>query len=151
MKPENFRSIIAGAVDAEIEAYEYYSGVAEKVQDAALKRIFAELATEEKGHRAFLQTILNRDIQDFSVIDSEDYKLADTLEVPPLTLDMKPTDGIALAIRKELDAMQMYTQLARVSSDAGVKQTFQELAKMEKYHKTRLEDIYTGMAFSEVW
>jgi rubrerythrin len=151
MKPENFRSIIAGAVDAEIEAYEYYSGVAEKVQDAALKRIFAELATEEKGHRAFLQTILNRDIQDFSVSDSEDYKLADTLEVPPLTLDMKPTDGIALAIRKELDAMQMYTQLARVSSDAGVKQTFQELAKMEKNHKTRLEDIYTGMAFSEVW
>jgi rubrerythrin len=151
MKPENFRAIIAGAVDAEIEAYEYYSGVTDKVQDAALKRIFSELATEEKGHRAFLQTILNRDIQDFSVSDSEDYRLADMLEVPPLTLDMKPTDGIALAIRKELDAMQMYTQLARVSSDTGVKQTFQELARMEKAHKTRLEDIYTGMAFPEVW
>jgi rubrerythrin len=151
MRPENFRSIIVGAVDAEIEACEYYSGVAEKVQDAALKRIFSELATEEKGHRAFLQTILNRDIQDFSVSDSEDYKLADTLEVPPLTLEMKPTDGIALAIRKELDAMQMYTQLARVSSDPGVKQTFLELAKMEKSHKTRLEDIYTSMAFPEVW
>jgi len=64
---------------------------------------------------------------------------------------MKPTDGIALAIRKELDAMQMYTQLARVSSDSGEKQTFLELAKMEKNHKTRLEDIYTNMAFPEVW
>jgi len=65
--------------------------------------------------------------------------------------DMKPTDGMVLAIRKELGAMQMYTQLARVTSDAGEKQTFLELAKMEKNHKTRLEDLYTNMAFPEVW
>jgi rubrerythrin len=151
MKPEDFQLIIKNAIDAEIEAYEFYHGVAEKVQDAPLKRIFSELAAEEKGHRAFLQAILNRDLQAFKVEDSEDYKLAETLDVPPLTLDMKPADGIALAIRKELDAMQMYAQLAQVSSDSGEKSTFLELSQMEKNHKTRLEDIYTNMAFPEVW
>jgi rubrerythrin len=151
MKVEEFKSIIANAINDEIEAYEFYGGVADKVQDAALKRIFSELALEEKGHRAFLQTVLNRNFQDFKLEDSEDYKLAEMLETPALTLDMKPVDGVALAIRKELDAMQMYAQLAKVSSDPGEKNTFQELAKMEKNHKTRLEDIYTGMAFPEVW
>jgi rubrerythrin len=151
MKPEDFVSIISNAINSEIEAYEFYRNVSEKVQDPAMKRIFTELATEEKGHRAFLQTIVNRGVAALKVDDSDDYKLADTLEMPALTMDMKPTEGIALAIRKELDAMQMYTQLSRVTSDPGETQTFLELAKMEKGHKTRLEDIYTNMAFPEVW
>jgi len=151
MKPEDFKAIISSAIDGEIEAYDFYRNVSEKVKDPALQRIFSELAGEEKGHREFLLSIINRDSKALQVDDTEDYKIADTLEIPPLTLGMKPTDGIALAIRKELDAMQMYTQLARVSSDPEQKQTFLELAKMEKNHKTRLEDIYTSMAFPEVW
>jgi rubrerythrin len=151
MKPEDFKAIIVSAIDSEIEAFDFYHNVSEKVEDSALKRIFSELAVEEKGHRAFLQSILNRGGDALQVDDSQDYKLAETLETPPLTMDMKPTEGIALAIRKELDAMQMYTQLSRVSLDPGEKQTFLELAKMEKGHKTRLEDIYTNMAFPEVW
>jgi rubrerythrin len=151
MKPEDFQEIISRAIDGEIEAYDFYRNVSEKVQDSDLKRIFSELSGDEKGHREYLQSILHRDLKALQVDDSQDYKIAETLEVPPLTLDMKPTDGIALAIRKELDAMQMYTQLARVSSDSEEKTIFLELAKMEKSHKTRLEDIYTNMAFPEVW
>jgi rubrerythrin len=50
-----------------------------------------------------------------------------------------------------LNAMQMYTQLANVAGDSDEKKTFLELAMMEKGHKARLEDIYTSMAFPEVW
>ena len=151
MRPEDFKAIISNAIDGEIEAYTFYSEISKKVQDPALKGIFSELAQEEKGHRAFLQGIINRGPQALNVQENQDYKIADTLESPPLTMDLKPTEGIVLAIRKELDAMQMYTQLARVSSDSGEQQTFLELAKMERNHKTRLEDIYTNMAFPEVW
>jgi rubrerythrin len=151
MKPENFKAIISQAIEGEIEAYAFYKNVSEKVQDSALKRIFTELAGEEKGHREFLQKFLDRGSKALQVDDTQDYKLAETLEVPPLTMDMRPTDGIALAIRKELDAMQMYTQLARVTKDSEEKQTFLDLATMEKSHKTRLEDVYTNMAFPEVW
>jgi rubrerythrin len=151
MKPEEFKSIISNAIDGEIEAYTFYSEISKKVQDPALIGIFTELAQEEKGHREFLQGIINRGSQALNVHENQDYKIADTLEFPPLSLDLKPTEGIVLAIRKELDAMQMYTQLARVSSDREEQQTFLELAKMERNHKTRLEDIYTNMAFPEVW
>jgi rubrerythrin len=151
MKPEDFKAVISSAIDGEIEAYNYYRDISEKVQDPALQRIFSELAGDESGHREFLQAMLDQGPKALRIDESQDYKIADTLELPPLTSDMKPTEGMVLAIRKELDAMQRYTQLARVSSDPGEKHTFLELAKMEKNHKTRLEDLYTNMAFPEVW
>ncbi len=104
MKAEDFRRIISQAIDGEIEAYAYYRTVSEKVQDAALKRIFAELAGDEAGHREFLQGILVKGPGSLHVQESRDYKVADTVQTPPLTIDLKPIDGITLAIRKELDA-----------------------------------------------
>jgi rubrerythrin len=64
---------------------------------------------------------------------------------------MKPIEGLVIAIKKELEAMQMYTQLANISSDEAQKNVFVELASMERGHKNRLEDIYTNMAFPEAW
>jgi rubrerythrin len=151
MKPENFMQIISQAIDGEIEAYTYYQTVSEKVEDRALKNIFAELAGDELKHREFLQGIIVKGPGSLHVEESHDYKIADTLASPPLSVSLKPIDGITLAIRKELDAMQMYTQLAQVAGDSEEKRMFLELAKMEKGHKARLEDIYTNMAFPEVW
>jgi rubrerythrin len=151
MKQEDFKQIIANAIEGEIEAYNYYRSVSEKVRDTALKNIFAELAGDESKHREFLQGIIQKGAGSLHVEEAQDYKIADTLESPPLSMDLKPIDGITLAIRKELDAMQMYTQLANVAGDSEEKKTFLELAKMERGHKARLEDIYTNMAFPEVW
>jgi rubrerythrin len=151
MKPEDFKRIISQAIDGEIEAYTYYKTVAEKVADVALKNIFAELAGDELQHRGFLQGVMAKGSDTLQLEESRDYRIADTLESPPLTEHLKPVDGIALAIRKELEAMQMYTQLSQVAGDSEEKRTFLELAKMEKGHKARLEDIYTNMAFPEVW
>ena len=151
MKAEDFRQIISQAIEGEIEAYDYYRTVSEKVRDAALKNIFGDLARDELQHRAFLQGVVKKGPDSLQVDEAQDYKVADTLESPPLSIDLKPIDGIALAIRKELDAMQMYTQLSAVAGDPEEKNTFLELAKMERGHKARLEDIYTTMAFPEVW
>jgi rubrerythrin len=151
MKPEEFWLIISQAIEGEIEAYNYYKTIAEKVEAAALKDIFAELAGDELGHRNFLQGIMAKGPTALHLDETHDYKIADTLATPPLSINLKPIDGITLAIRKELDAMQMYTQLSQVAADSAEKETFSQLAKMEKGHKARLEDIYTSMAFPEIW
>ena len=83
--------------------------------------------------------------------ESADYRVADELPTPPLTPDLKPVDGLVIAIKNELAAMQMYTQLAKASADKAQKKVFLELASMERGHKKRLEDIYTNMAFPEAW
>ena len=151
MTPEEYRNIISEAINNEVEAYTFYQTVSEKVKDANLKTLFGELAGEEKGHREYLQKLLSRDIASLGFSTTKDYKVGDSIPTPPLTPDMKPVDGLVVAIKKELAAMQMYTQLANASDDAEVKKLFTELATMERGHKSKLEDIYTNMAFPEVW
>ncbi|MEN6516824.1 MAG: ferritin family protein [Methanospirillum sp.] len=151
MTPEEYRNIISDAINKEVEAYTFYQKVSDKVNDPNLKKLFGELAGEEKGHREFLQKLLSRDITSLGFSSTKDYKVGDSIPTSPLTPDMKPVDGLVVAIKKELASMQMYTQLANNSDDAEVEKLFTELAAMERGHKTRLEDIYVNTAFAEAW
>jgi len=47
--------------------------------------------------------------------------------------------------------MNMYFGFSRASDDEGQKKIFDNLASMEQSHKAKLEDLYTNMAFPEVW
>ncbi|AGB01712.1 ferritin-like domain-containing protein [Methanoregula formicica] len=151
MKPEDAKKILSLAIDREVEAYTFYRNVADKVKDKALKSLFDELAGEEKKHREFLQGFLAKDVSKMKFAAGHDYKVGDTLPSPKLTMDLKPLDGLVLAIKKELEAMQMYTQFAKAAADVETQLLFTQLANMERGHKARLEDIYTNMAFPETW
>ncbi len=151
MNLDEFKKIISLAIDREVEAYTFYEKVADKAKDVNLKKTFAELAGEEKKHREFLQDFLSRKATTMHFDAKKDYKVGDALPTPPITPDLKPLEGLVLAIKKELEAMQMYTQLAAASTDPQQQMLFTSLATMERSHKARLEDIYTNMAFPEVW
>ncbi|WP_292407468.1 MULTISPECIES: ferritin-like domain-containing protein [unclassified Methanoculleus] len=151
MDSEDFQKIITFAIDSEVESYTFYKSVSERVKDASLKTLFLDLANEEKGHREYLQGLLVRGAKEMHFIAARDYKVTDAMDEPALSVDMKPLDGLLLAIKKELEAAQMYTRLAAASADAGQKMVFEQLANMEKGHKARLEDIYTNMAYPEAW
>ena len=150
MKAQEYKKIIDDAIKNETEAAEFYTAVFEKVKEKGLKVIFKELADEEKKHKALLKNFLS-DSRSLSFDEKADYKVSETVEAPRLTVDMKPVDAIALAMKREEEAMNMYKELAKCSSDAGQKKVFNALSKMEQGHKARLEDIYTNMAFPEVW
>jgi len=151
MNADDFKKILSMAINREVEAYAYYHSVSERVKDPNLKKLFHELASDETKHRELLQDYLDKDVTSIKFSASRDYKVADTLASPDLTPDLKPIDGIIIAIRKELEAMQMYTQLASAQEDPKQKEIFMQLANMERGHKARLEDIYTDMAFPESW
>src|SRR5512136_2262357 len=151
MKTDDAKKIISIAIDREVEAYTFYRTISDKVKDPALKKLFNELAGEEKQHREFLQGMLSKDVSKMRFEAKKDYKVVAALPSPPLSADMKPLDGIVVSIKKELEAMQMYTQLAGLSTDTEQKFLFTQLANMESGHKARLEDLYTNMAFPEDW
>lgn len=151
MNSEDFQKIITNAIDSEVESYTFYRSVADRVKDANLRTLFLDLAEDEKGHREYLQGLLLRDVKQMHFVAARDYKITDSIEEPTLSVDMKPLDGLVLAIKKELQAAQMYTQLAAASADAEQQTVFVQLANMEKGHKARLEDIYTNMAYPEAW
>ena len=152
MKAEDVKKIIETAIKKEIEAYNFYHGVADKAKNPMLKDLFAELAGEEMKHRELLQGMLTKDISKMKFDASHDYKVGDNLPTPDLKVGMKPLEGLVIAIKRELEAMQMYTQLAKLAKDTETQFLFSQLANMERSHKARLEDIYTNMAFPEnVW
>jgi rubrerythrin len=151
MNQDEFKKIMLQAIDNEIEAYTFYQTVSNKAKDKKLKDLFGELAKDEAKHKLTLEGFLTKAPEKLHFSKSQDYKVVDALPTPPLTVDLKPLDGLVIAIKKELEAMQMYTQLALTSTGAEQKNTFIELASMERGHKSRLEDIYTNMAFPEAW
>jgi rubrerythrin len=151
MNQDEYKKIISLAIEREAEAFAFYRTVSDKAKDKSLKNLFNDLAEDERKHRLALEGFLTIAPDKLHFAESKDYKVVDALPTPPLSADLKPLDGLVIAIKKELEAMQLYTQLANTSTDATQKNTFLELASMERGHKSRLEDIYTNMAFPEVW
>ena len=151
MNQNEYKKIISLAIEREVEAYKFYRAVSDKAKDKSLKSIFNQLAEDEQGHKRTLDVFLTTTSEKMHFSESKDYKIVDALPTPSLTADLKPVEGIVIAIKNELEAMQMYTQLANASTDAAQKNVFLELASMERGHKSKLEDIYTNMAFPEVW
>lgn len=147
-----YESIISSAIDNEIEAYDFYYALSQKNLDSATKDIFVELAKEEKDHRNILTAFLRNPDKPLKFKPApDDFKVAESVDLPPLSLEMKPVDAIALAMKKEEEAMRAYLAFAEESDNAAQKGVFEELAKMEQGHKAKLEDIYTNMAFPEAW
>lgn len=151
MSDASYKEILTMAVLNEVEAYEFYLGVANSTQDKAIKSIFQEMADQELGHRDLIQSYLDGSGKTFSFKAAPDYKVSETVEKPKLSLSMKPVDAIALAMKNEEDAMYLYQQFADASETAEQKKLFLELAKMETGHKAHLENLYTNMAFPESW
>ncbi|HSA32691.1 MAG TPA: ferritin family protein [bacterium] len=146
-----YRKILLMAVNNEIEAYEFYEGAAAKTANKALKSIFVELADEELKHQRLLESFLVEEGKKLKFAETADYKIAETVELPRLSVQMSFVDAIALAMKKEEEAMTMYRNFAEASSDPEQKEMFTQLARMEQGHKTRLEALYTDTAFVEAW
>lgn len=151
MKTDEFKSIIQFAIDNEVESYEFYREASLLVKDETLKETFEDLAKEELEHQEFLKNFLSSGIKEIKLDEFKDYKIADTIEKPQLSVKMDFQDAISLAVKKEQEAMDMYNGLADICLEEDQRQLFLGLMKMEQMHKAKLEDIYINVAFGEVW
>ncbi len=147
----DYKLILEMAIENEVEAYDFYSAVAAKDLEPSLKRLFTELAAEEANHKKILEAFFKNPEKPLQFKQSDDYKVAETVEKPALSVTMKPADALALAMKREQEAMDLYNVFAKASDTEEQKAIFLELAKMEQGHKTHLETLYTNAAFPEVW
>lgn len=154
MKTLAHEKILNYAIISEIESNEYYLAIAKKAKDASVKQLFTELAADELGHRESLEACLKTTAEQCDILVFErpvDYKLSETVKKPEVTADMKFVDAVALAMKNEQEAMDMYNAMAASSHGPEQKQLFEALAAMEAGHKAKLEDIYNNSAYPEVW
>ncbi|HHX70685.1 MAG: ferritin family protein [Miniphocaeibacter sp.] len=151
MNRSEFNEIIDYAINEEVMSYEFYTDAANKIKDETLKETFTDLAKEELEHKKFLEDFKESHCETIDLEESIDYKIADTIDKPELTTDMDFQDAIALAIKREDEAMDMYQALADAATENDKKSVFIGLRNMEQMHKTRLEDIYINVGYREVW
>lgn len=151
MDKKTYREILDIAIQAEIEANLFYHQVAEKVKDDYLHKMFLKFAEEELKHRKILESFRNNESAAISFARVQDFQVSETIDEPPLSIDMKPADAIALAMKKEEAAMQQYTRLAKASTDDEQTKIFLELAEMERDHKAKLEAAFVDIGYPEVW
>jgi rubrerythrin len=151
MNLSEYKDVIKFAMANEVEAQKFYADAAEKLRNPALKKMFSQFSEEEKKHREILKEIyISQAIGDYFGRET-DYKVSETVDVPELSVDMKPAEAIALAMKKEEEAMVQYTALADECPDADKKKVFLDLAAMERGHKRKMEDAFVDIGYPEVW
>lgn len=153
MDQKTYRDILAGAIQSEIEAHQFYRQVAQKVENAYLKEMFGSFAAEELKHRDILQGFMNKADMGIHFARVPDFHVSETVDAldAPLSVQMKPADAIALAMKKEEEAMRKYTRMAEACTDPVQQKVFAELAEMERGHKTRMENAFVDIGYPEVW
>lgn len=147
----DYREIIRFAMDNELEAQTFYENVADRLGNPALKQMFAELAGEERRHRDLLKALYTSNRFGEFFHENRDFQVAETMEAPELSMDMKPADAFALAMKKEEAAMKEYAALADASKDEKQQRLFLDLAAMERGHKLKMENAFIDIGFPEVW
>ena len=151
MQKDLFRDIIESAIKDEIEAAHFYATVADKVENAFLKELFTTFSQEEQKHRRLLETFRDDPSMGIGFEKIPDFNVSETVEMPELSLEMKPVDAIALAMKKEEAAMRQYNRMAELCADPDRKRLFLELAAMEREHKIKMEAAFVDIGYPEVW
>jgi rubrerythrin len=149
--PLDVRSILDAAIVREEDASRFYAQASQRVTNASVKETFARLAQEELGHKAFLQNCVKDRLLLTKLQAPPDYRVAEATEDADLSIDMKPADALALAMKKEQRAAEFYTGLANASSDAGLRSMFEDIARMELGHKARLENMFVDIGYPEAF
>ena len=151
MDINEYKKIINFAIHSEMDARDFYLAVSEKVTDAYLKTLFADLAKEEEKHERILRAILDHENIRTYFKETRDYHVSETVEKPAISASMKPADAIALAMKNEEEAMELYTWLAQGCDDQEQRRVFEDLSAMEREHKFKMENAFVDIAYPEAW
>jgi len=151
MEERRLSDFIDIAIQREIEAYEFYRGLLDKVDDKTAKDALDLLAKEEQKHRAFLEDYQAGKLgkEALRLTEVVDYKIAEHLEKPDIQKNMESKDVYLVAAHREQNSYQFYTSLAAIHPDGAVKDMLLRMANEEKRHKEKVEYLYTNTAFPQ--
>ena len=152
MKETDIDDLIDFAIAQEYEAYAFYKAASEKATNPGVKQLFLELSQDEQGHANLLEMYRENEamaeIFNTKVID---YKIAETQDLPPLSINLKPAEAIAIAMKREFEAAELYRSLSSIAVNKSEKDALENLANMEMGHKHKLENAFVAIGYPEVF
>jgi rubrerythrin len=142
MKFEEIKDIIDFAVKKEQEAVDFYRDLAAKVKIKAIADEIRKIALMEEAHRERLRKMDIACYAKNAAHAAINLRIADYLADKEPSPEMTWQDLIQIAMRRELSAVQLYTDLAKFTADPQAKQIFENLAAEEGQHKLFFEKIW---------
>jgi rubrerythrin len=134
--------ILDFAIGQEEQAFEFYTGLSDRMDRPWMSKIFKDFAKEEMGHKRKLLDIKAGK----RLIPAErkvlDLKISDYLVDVETGPGMGYQEALVLAMKKEKKAFKMYTDLAAAIDDENLQAAFMALAQEEAKHKLRFEIEY---------
>ena len=142
--------ILDFAILGEQSAARFYTDLAAKMDNQAMREVFEEFARQEEAHKAKLEKVRREGMTVFGPSkDVPDLKIADYLvDVEPKP-DMTYLDAIIIAMKREKAAFRLYTDLAARVPNEDCRNLFQSLAQEEANHKLRFELEYDEHVMQE--
>ena len=141
--------ILDFAMKSEQDAVDFYTALADKMQNEEMKAVFLQFAQEEVGHKARLQKIKDEKIFDMEIEKVNDLKISDYVVTAKPSEEMEYSDALVLAMKREKAAFKLYSKLAERTDHPELKKIFEALAVEESKHKLRFELEYDDYVMRE--
>lgn len=143
IEPDDCYEIFQLAIAREIESYNFYLALADRVKDRQIRKAFKDLAEEELEHKAKLELEVMKTGKTVAVEQKvlrpeRNYILSDD-ELP---LDMDYKDMLLLGIEKEEASFRTYVNLSASVLDEESREVLLAIAEEEVKHKLRFETEY---------
>ena len=142
---EGDAEIFEFAIAREIEAYEFYTALSERMADPEKQKIFEELAAEELEHKAKLELELMKLGQVVATIDAASLDRIEYEIEGDYVFDMEYADILQLAMEKEQAAFKLYASMSSQVKDQASAEMLLSLAEQEVKHKLRFEFEYESL------
>ncbi len=131
------------AIAREVEASQFYTDLAGRMDIPAMRKVFTDFAAEERGHRVKLEAVKRGEyLFEMEGAPAQGLGLAEYLVEGEFTPDMSYPDALILAMKKEKASYKLYMDLAALADDGATRTLFLTLAGEEAKHKLRFEIEY---------
>ena len=144
-------NILEKAIQKEIEAQELYRSLYRTTENEAARDILQQLAEVEEKHEALLRRYRRGELGPGALEARHvlDYRIAEYLEQPEISPEMKLDEVLLLAANREKASHEFYLALADEHPSGPVKTLLEELASEEIEHKQKVENLYNEVAFPQ--
>ena len=151
MEEKKIAAVIDMAIERETEAFAFYQGLSQKVEDPQAKETLQFLSNEEKKHKEFLEKYRKGGYgpEGLRMTEVVDYKIAEYLAAPDIKKNMESKDVYLVAAHRELNSYNFYKSLAEMHPDGNAKTILLRMANEEKKHKEKVEYLYSNTAFPQ--
>lgn len=126
------------AIDKESEAFDYYTELAERMSESSTRELFRRMAGQEKEHIEKIKAIRKDEFLKKAFMQG-DLSMFSGISTPASGKETNAShlsyqNALMLALEREESARKLYTGLAEIAQDAGLRKVFQSLAQEEATH-----------------